>query len=311
MPFVMDDRAVRLAEALGARMAHYGALDHDYGYLNHVASATVHRLNAKSCFREVTSSLGLPVADGIHVRQRQELSNAVHMMLARHRAVIVKQDRASNGYDHTVVRDWEWTEADTIKRCDVPQVVEEFFEHGWAPSIELEINQEGPQVLYLCDQRRRGNSWSGMIIPPRDIPSGLMKDMIAGALAFGSHLHECGYRGICDVDCLASADGGWVVTETNLRVTGGTHVHAMLSRLVGSSYFKFGYALTESVELAGRPFTSWLEEIQRNQILFDQRRLEGVILTADGILTDGRLRYVIYAGTHQRAVEIETALINL
>jgi hypothetical protein len=309
-PFVLDSRAVSLAERLGIGVAGYGARSRDYAELYHVAASVVAVLNAKSGFREAARSLGLPVARGNSVALATELRSVAQDLAESYGTVIIKRDRSSNGYAHKVMRCGEFDNG-FRPTDDVPHVVEEFVAHDWAPSIEIEVTDDGPRVLYPCDQRCIGNSWTGMIIPPHQVLPQVLEEMTAGALSFGGYLYDAGYRGICDVDGLASRLGRWVVTETNLRVTGGTHVHVLLERLVGADYLVRGHALSDSVLVQGRAFSEFLGRMRTAGILFDMASTEGVLVTSDGSLTDGRFRYVVYGRTLERASDIEEILRNL
>lgn len=309
-PFVLDTRAVALAKRLGIGLAGYGSRAREYAEVNQVATSVVAPLNTKSGFREVARTLGLPVARGTVITCIADLRPAAHELASDYGAVIIKRDRASNGYAHRVVRAGAPDE-ENGPVADVPYVIEEFVDSDWAPSIEIEICDDGPRVLYPCDQRRTRNSWTGMVIPPDEIPAELLSEMTAGALRFGEYLRAAGYRGICDVDGLASRSGSWVVTETNLRVTGGTHVHAMLERLVGADYLTRGHAVADSVPVKGRSFAEFTGQLRDAGLLFDAATSDGVLITADGSLTDGKYRYVVYGQTLRRTLKIERQLQEL
>ncbi|MGK5544769.1 hypothetical protein ACSNOH_08560 [Streptomyces sp. URMC 127] len=229
-PFALDRPVLDFARRTGMRLHPYTTHPDD-AVLN-----LVRRVNTKSGIRETAASLGLPVADGGFAATRPELVRRLVAFLADRPAAIVKPDRSSTGFGNTVIE----AGARESREARVGEAVaglpgrgrgwvyEEFLPLTASPSMEMTVEDAGVAPYYSCDQRTVNNAWTGMVTPAAEGPHSAA--MLEAATVLGRWLHAHGYRGIFDVDC-GTYDGGYVITEANVRTTGGTYLEKLARRL--------------------------------------------------------------------------------
>ncbi|GCF10360.1 peptide ligase PGM1-related protein [Dictyobacter arantiisoli] len=315
-PFLLDNYAMALAQELHIPISLYGGLYAEDIQKKAIVENIIYQMNRKSHFRNTMVELGAHVARGHVVTSPQTFIQVATDHLKSSTKIIIKRDRGSNGYGHTVIDRNDPDVNSQIQHfasemLSVPYIVEDFLAQRWAPSIELAVANDGPHLLYPCDQRCLNNSWVGMSIPPLDLPASLHTAITNAAFSFGKYLYQAGYRGVFDVDGVANEVGNWIVTETNLRTTGGTHMHIILTRLLGEDYLTHYWTLAESIRTNNTSFATLFEKMEQAQIAFRPEKQEGVIITADGTLTDGKFRYILFAHNVERALQIEDILRNL
>ncbi|MER6199282.1 hypothetical protein ABT234_18185 [Streptomyces sp. NPDC001586] len=228
--FALDRQVLDFARRTGVRLHPYEALPDDE------VLDTVRHINTKAGIRETVLSLGLPVAAGGFATTRAELTDRVVAFLADHPAAIVKANRSSTGFGNIVIeagarhtREHRVTAAlaDETDRAS-GWIYEEFLPLTASPSYEMAAGEDGVTDYYSCDQRTVNNAWTGMVTPALDGPSS--PAMRKAARVIGEWLHARGYRGIFDVDC-GTYESGYIVTEANVRTTGGTYLEKLARRL--------------------------------------------------------------------------------
>ncbi|MCF3102077.1 hypothetical protein IPZ58_10820 [Streptomyces roseoverticillatus] len=229
-PFALDRPVLDFARRTGMRLHPYTAHPGD------AVLDVVRRANTKSGIRQAAAALGLPVADGGFAATRNELVRRLVAFLADHPAAIVKPDRSSTGFGNTVVEAGARESRERRVREAVAGgpdrgrgwVYEEFLPLTASPSMEMIAEDAGVTPYYSCDQRTVNNAWTGMVTPAAEGPHSAALHEAAAVL--GGWLHGQGYRGIFDVDC-GTYDGGYVITEANVRTTGGTYLEKLARRL--------------------------------------------------------------------------------
>jgi hypothetical protein len=310
--FAPDYPTVALACELGIPMEHY----------EHIPSpevlARIYDLNTKSGFRRAMKALGIRTVPGAYCNGLEELTDSVLSLFEAHNSVIVKLDRSSNGYGHTVIRRDELGStarsslAARLKSVDSQCqefTVEAFLGFTSVPSVELVIEQTGPRLLYVCDQRCRHRSFTGMVTPPTSLPLHVSEQLLDIGLAFGGWLFDAGIRGVFDVDGGLTHDGILYVTETNLRRTGGTYLDTLVRRLVGLDYLKTHVWIADARSgTLPMDFLQGWSLVQKARLDFQAQPGVGVLLTSDTLDWDGKWRYLIIAQDIGMANEIETNL---
>ncbi|WP_172331660.1 peptide ligase PGM1-related protein [Mangrovicoccus sp. HB161399] len=282
----------------------------------------IHRLNSKSGFREVAKLLNIPIPYGAVCCGKEELVNIIDNDPAFEKRAMIKFDRSSNGYGNTLFDRSTWyplstAEALTKRSLVWPEqyeryVVETCFDIIGAPSIEIVVSDDGPELLYNCDQRCINNSWRGMVAPPPQVPRVVTREMERHTLEFGRYVHSHGYRGICDVDFLLTEDYRYYATETNFRKTGGTYLHELLARLCGSNLSTGPCWLADAQQLVTpMDFLTAANLIRRNGFEFSRDCSSGILLVSDTIKFDGHLRYLIVGSSLDEISSVETELFSL
>jgi hypothetical protein len=176
-------------------------------------------------------------------------------------------------------------------------VYEAFLPFDAAPSMEMIVGDDGVEPSYSCDQRTVDNAWTGMITPAEPAHVNLCR---GAAYAIGGWLHRRGYRGVFDVDCGVVGDD-YVVTEANVRRTGGTYLEELVRRLNRPPFWRADVR-------RGRTDLDFAGAVRA----MDRAGLAGsVILTADTIGVDGKWRYLITDADPATGSEIESALTRL
>lgn len=302
-PFVLDDKVLEFSRLTGVRILPYNTPP--------TASTldALRLINTKGGFREIATSLGLPVADGGYSKSIGELINDLKRFLRDHPAAIVKTNRASNGYGNVVIQSGNDDHVEQQVKNAIPGqpnhecgwVYEEYLPFVSTPSIEMSIDDTGARAFYSCDQRTVNNAWTGMVTPAEQGTS--YSRLIDAGNALGGWLHARGYRGIFDVDSGAYT-GGFVVTEANVRRTGGTYLEELARKLypgqspthwradVRTGGYQMGFA-----EAASAMKSAGLSEPDA-----DAR----AVLTADTFAMDGKWRYLVAGRSLDAVAEIET-----
>jgi len=123
---------------------------------------------------------------------------------------------------------------------------------GGSPSIEFYINQSG-QVIpsyaseqLLADDKK---TFMGVYIHPKLIKHQHIQTAFKAGKIFGQELSRLGYRGYYDVDLVISPENKIYAVESNLRRTGGTHIHEAACSLLGKNYLEKFHVIGEDVVL--------------------------------------------------------------
>ncbi|MEU7165467.1 hypothetical protein AB0A70_12600 [Streptomyces morookaense] len=310
-PFALDRPVLEFARRTGVQLYPYSAHPDDS------VLETVRRVNTKSGIRETVAGLGLPVADGGFAATRAELAGKVAAFLSERPAAIVKTDRSSTGFGNLVIEAGaRESRARRVQEAlgDGPDpacgwTYEEYLPLTASPSMEMLCEDAGVTEYYSCDQRTVDNAWTGMVAPAAEGP--WHGELRKAALLIGDWLHARGYRGIFDVDC-GTYDGGYVVTEANVRVTGGTFLEKLARRLrPGDAPVHW-----RADSRPGGPGPDFAEALRRIEAagLADPSAAARTVLTADTRETDGKWRYLVVGrdAASVAAAERETeALLGL
>jgi len=320
-PFALDREAVELGRALGLRFDGY-----PNGGPGDALVERVYELNTKSGFRRSIGELGFPVAPGAACSGAGEVAAAARRLWPEWEAVVAKLDRASNGFGHRVLHrpaagagneapeaiDREVAAA-LADLADQPQryTVEAYLAVAWMPSVEVEVDDAGPRITYVSDQRCPNHSFAGLLTPPVDTPAASLAQLEACGMALGGLAFRLGYRGIFDVDACVTADGAVYATETNFRQTGGTYLHHLAQRILGDDYWDRRRGIWWHDALPGADpalgFEGAVAAIAREGAAFDPARRRGVLPLVDTAAIDGKWRYVLFADGVEEAVALEAA----
>ncbi len=311
MPFVLDERMLRFSIDHRMSVSGYQSVP-DKRVVD-----LIRALNTKRGFRDVATNLGLKVADGGYAQTVPSLIRSVQDFLRDHENVIVKRNRSSNGWGNVVVGQEFKADVSTALEgllstedgCrEEGWIFEEFLDFESLPSMELMVDESGPRRLYSCSQRSVNNAWTGMVTPFDGIADA--RPLWLAAEKLGDFLWRSGFRGVFDLDG-GLVDGQYYVTEANVRRTGGTYLHELVSELMQDSVC-----------------THWRADVRpgRSDLSFSEacRRLEGeglaptrganasgAVLTVNTRSLDGKWRYLVYASTPGRAEALEAQVTDM
>lgn len=115
-----------------------------------------------------------------------------------------------------------------------------------SPSSELLLSEKGFEIAYLCDQvlGDKGD-FLGVALGKDLLSKNLLNKLRKISLSIGKRFWEMGYRGFFDIDFILSENGTPYVIETNMRRTGGTHVYDAVKTLLGSSFEKKAFIMSQ------------------------------------------------------------------
>ncbi len=215
----------------------------------------VQMISSKNGVREIISDLfprkGIRLPIGYICKDKGEILKAISEFLNTNRGFVVKIHDGESGWGIKIVNKEDvqsldrtrmdtWLEnlfqSDRIWKS-APYVVEEFVLAdttiaGGFPSGEGYIDGKGFTFNYSCGQEvTKQGEFEGISIG-KSLMSHFFNESVETALNIvGDKLHSIGYRGNFDIDFVAGADGNLYILECNARMTGGTHVHGIISHL--------------------------------------------------------------------------------
>ena len=301
LPFVLDRYVTEFAASADMRIEGYQSPP------GPETIAAVRVINTKSGFREIAAGLGLPVAPGGNAATTEELADRLQEFLSSRPAAIVKMNRSSNGFATTVVRaDHPEPVAAQVAgiagqhgESSTGWVYEELLDFTAVPSLELTVSEHGPDLFSTCDQRTTNNAWTGMTAPAAQ---GSIDRTYPAALAIGRWLHDRGYRGVFDLDCCL-LDRGYVVTEANVRRTGGTYLEE-LARTLRPGEDRVHWVADARLGAQSLTFEEAAGALERAGLADPQASVR-VVLTVDTVELDGKWRYLIVGADADRVCAAE------
>lgn len=186
---------------------------------------------------------------------------------------------------------------------------------GGFPNVEFKILKTGRvEFLYYCAMRISPQGiFKGVEISQDSISGQLATQMMDTGFFIGENYAAAGYRGYYDVDFIASKTGELLVTESNVRRTGGTHVYNTAIKLFGKDFMHTTFTLSNSNYLLPRTHTFTFTDIlnRLEPILYQPRYQEGIIVTSENLLKQHHLAYIIFAKTKKRALDLESRMEQL
>lgn len=173
-----------------------------------------------------------------------------------------------------------------------------------SPNVELFIKPDGKVVFsYACEQilDRDKKTFRGIYIYPELIKNRFIKAASTIGLEFGKKLVSYGYRGCFDIDLVVSKNNKIFAVESNLRRTGGTHIHEAICSLLGNNYWQSFYVLNEDIMLlknSGFDYDKCLDLFA--DILYDKKSRSGVIFSNPDMLKVDVFNYILIGHSHEQ-----------
>lgn len=186
---------------------------------------------------------------------------------------------------------------------------------GGFPNSEFLIKKNGEvKFLYYCGMRVNDKGvFAGIEIGEETLPKRVASRIIDLGYLIGEQYAEDGYRGYFDIDFIAGKNGEIFVNESNVRVTGGTHMYNTALELAGRDFTKKSYVLCENMHpLPGKKGTIFKKLYeQMKPILFSRKTKEGLVICSSNLLKDGYLSYIIFGKNKKRAETLEAEMKKL
>lgn len=186
---------------------------------------------------------------------------------------------------------------------------------GGFPNAEFRIYKTGRiEFLYYCGMRITPMGvFQGMEIHDEVMSDRHIAQVMDTGFFIGERFAAAGYRGYYDVDFVATKNGRLIVTESNVRRTGGTHVFKTAQHLIGGDFLHDACVLSNNMYPLpkGKQFTFAEMQAFLSPVMYDKRTKEGLIVISEHMLTQGNLSYIIFGVTKKRALKIEERTTEL
>ena len=185
---------------------------------------------------------------------------------------------------------------------------------GGFPNAEFFIRQDGEvEFQYYCGMRVNSKGeFGGVEIGEDVLPKRVASRVTDIGYLIGEQFSKDGYRGYFDVDYIAAKGGDIFVSESNVRVTGGTHVYEAGKELVGRNFTKKSFVVSNNMySIPPKKFTFKKLHNLMEPILFSRKTKEGVVICSSNLLTDGYLSYIVFGKNKKRAETIEGKMKGL
>ncbi|MGY4319631.1 preATP grasp domain-containing protein [Bradyrhizobium sp. JR3.5] len=295
-------------------------------------------LNRKSHFRQLATSVALPLPNGSITTNSNELFRAVSSLRSETGSVIVKLDNGAGGAGNVILTSNEggplpgardtrriawpsfdsdalWSEM-TNASCKT-LVVESYHLARSLFYLEYEIEGDGSiafinsgniRLRRSTDRSERALIWTGLELPS-DLGNEQWLTAQAHAYRFVSLARRLGYRGMINIDAIFSNDGRLLFNEANGRWGGGSVLHSIAVRLLGFDYS--GYHVVLSVRnVRSSSLQIAHDRFAKDGFLFDRTRKEGVIpLAADQ--EAGTVECVVIARDRPASRDLQHRLLSM
>ena len=186
---------------------------------------------------------------------------------------------------------------------------------GGFPNAEFFIRQDGEvEFLYYCGMRvDEKGIFCGVEIGEGVLPKRVASRITDIGYLIGEQFSKDGYRGYFDVDFIAEKGGEVFLSESNVRVTGGTHVYEAGKELVGRNFTKKSFVLSNNMFTLPlkKKFTFGKLYKLMKPILFSRKSKEGLVICSSNLLHDGYLSYIIFGKNKKRAEALEFEMKKL
>ncbi|WP_407169224.1 hypothetical protein [Bradyrhizobium sp. ORS 111] len=267
-------------------------------------------LNRKSHFRQLATSVALPLANGCVATSSDELLAAVTCLRSETGNVILKLDNGAGGAGNIVLTSkkttplpgaretrrvhWPTFDPDAVwSEMTTPScrtlVVESYHLARSMFYLEFEIEEKGA-ITYVNsgdirlrrskDRSERALVWTGLELPS-DMSNRQRSIAHAHAYRFAELARTLGYRGLINIDAIFSTDGRLLFNEANGRWGGGSVLHSIAARLLGSDYSD-SCVVSSVRDVRSSSLRAAIDHFAKRGWLFDDTRKEGLIpLAAD------------------------------
>jgi len=186
---------------------------------------------------------------------------------------------------------------------------------GGFPNAEFLIKKDGEvKLLYYCGMRVDDKGvFGGVEIGEEVLPRRVTSRITDIGYLIGEQYAEDGYRGFFDIDFIAGKGGEIFVNESNVRVTGGTHVYQAAVELAGREFMKKVYVLSNNNYAISNKNIFTFDKLHKlmKPILFDRKTREGLVIASSNLLAMRKLAYIIFGKNKRRALAIEAEMKRL
>ena len=298
---------------------------------------TVNFFGSKSGIRQMVQKSGsikpdVKMPDGVVLTGIFDVAKIAASKYTKEGGVVLKTNKGHSGAGVLIFRKGDLSSdfgecerqiADILSRDTYwekfPVIVETFIKPdprigGGFPNAEFYIHKSGRvELLYYGGMRVTDKGvFNGMEIGEKSLPKKVSTRITDIGFFIGEKYAEEGYRGYFDIDFIAGKDGGLYISESNTRVTGGTHVYKTALELVGKEFMRESYILFNNdypLERTDLDFVKIKKILRR--LAFGRRKKEGVVIVSANLLAQGKFAYIVFGKNKRRASAIEKEMMSL
>jgi hypothetical protein len=272
---------------------------------------------SKNGFRTAAASLdrGLrcKIPEGYVCSSVDDIKRAARIIDRRSRDLVLKANDGEGGFGNLILassRVQSMDLHDIVQMNELatkfPVVVEEYIAHTSAPSVEFQIpkSEWAPIVCtYACTQlMSEDDCCVGVRISRRDLESRWLDGLTSFGREYANLLRSAGYIGYLDIDALVDSCGDVYVLESNLRRTGGTHIHDFCSTVFGPEYLTTVTAIARSLDVSRQTASDVMEALE--PMLLRSGRLSGVVPVVLGQARCGSVSLMAVAPSDEEAERV-------
>lgn len=291
-------------------------------------------VNSKAVFRALAAGAGAPVPDGAVCADPVAAEQTIGRLFDAGHPVITKQEfrQAGKGNEilsrgggitprgapHVVVLpdrpglrrhlEAQWGRLTEGGRRRL--VVERYFPDSASVFAEFRLSDVGVErsgdgeLLYAPTP-------SGQIMPVQSLEAPTLAALLAQGRRICEPLHAMGYRGMLSADAIVTPSGELYFTEFNGRVTGSTHLYAVIGgRIVGEDY-PARRVLLEHVGWPVPSFDAALRRLADAGLAYDPGRGTGVVVNSAFDPTHRDVLFCVVAENLPRAEKNRQRVLEL
>lgn len=290
-------------------------------------------INSKAGFRALAAGTGTPIAPGLVTRRRTEAEQLVLELFAAGHSVMVKQEFHGGGLGNEILSPaagirvagapravvlpdasavagyfamrWDWLTAGGRHRL----VLEQYLTDCETVYAEYFIDDDGPRLSGTGDILMAPVA-VGQIVPAQALTAATRSKLVESGLRLTTAVHAMGYRGYLSTDAVLTPTGEIFITETNGRLSGSTHLHAVLDERVLAPEFRGRRVLLERFGWTVPSFAAAVERLGSAGLDFAVETGVGVVLTSD-LRPDRSVSFCVIAEDLESARTIERRLTVL
>lgn len=196
-----------------------------------------------------------------------------------------------------------------------PIVVEQYLDidptvGGGNPNCEYLVTDKGVEFLFTCGMRvTEEGMFKGIEVHRSILSKKITNQLTEIGEKLGQQYLQDGYRGYFDVDCVSTKNGELLLTESNVRRTGGTHVYHAVYELCGEDFMDDFFVVSNNIYKLPHPIASFKKlHHTLEPLLFSREKKEGVVIVSANLLKQDCFGYIIIGKNKKRTMAIETEM---
>ncbi|GAA3853445.1 hypothetical protein GCM10022243_18830 [Saccharothrix violaceirubra] len=291
-------------------------------------------VNSKAAFRAVAAGVGVAIAPGTIAGRPELAESTIGAILGRGDSVIVKKEFAGGGFGNEILatdatvrpagarnvvlladadaikayvaEKWSWLTGGRDDRL----VIEQYFTGSATVYAEFVVADDASHLLGTGEILMEPVA-IGEIVPPRSITPEQHVELVDAGRRLCDAFRGLGYRGNISADAIRTGDGRIVFSETNGRLTGSTHLHAVLRDRMLRPDFRGERVMVERAVWSVPSFEGAVDALVAAGLAFDPETGTGVVLTGNYVPVNGKVMYCVVGKDFESAEAVAASLAGL